>query len=97
MTDYREMAIKDVVDAITFNGQREISLAISYAVAQCEARLRLEDALRCFLEDPRFTVTVGGNPNAVVKMVTEACAALAAVKPEASVEFTTGPHREQEK
>ena len=32
----------------------------------------LEEALRWFLEDPRFVVSVGGNPNVVDRMLAEA-------------------------
>ena len=36
----------------------------------------LEDALRWFLEDPRFVVSVGGNPNVVDRMLADARRAL---------------------
>ena len=41
---------------------------------------RLEKTLALFLEDPRFNVSVGGNPIAVYKMYNEARAALAAYR-----------------
>ena len=40
-----------------------------------DAMPRLVNALRCFLEDQRFHVAVGGNPIAVEKMIAEARAA----------------------
>lgn len=47
------------------------------ALAQAEAEnARLRDALKLFLEDPRFHVSIGGNPNAVEKMLEQARAAL---------------------
>jgi regulator of sirC expression with transglutaminase-like and TPR domain len=41
---------------------------------------RLEGALRMFLEDPRFDVAVGGNPNAVEAMLSEAREALSTAR-----------------
>jgi hypothetical protein len=41
---------------------------------------RLEGALRLFLEDPRFDVAVGGNPNAVEAMLSEAREALSTAR-----------------
>jgi hypothetical protein len=37
---------------------------------------KLKAALRCFLEDDRFHVAVGGNPNVVDRMLAEARALL---------------------
>lgn len=57
------------------------SLAAQLATAHgLQARAeRAEAALRCFLDDPRFQVAVGGNPIVVQKMIATARAALAAV------------------
>ena len=37
-----------------------------------EALLEAREALRWFLGDPRFAVSVGGNPNVVAAMITKA-------------------------
>jgi hypothetical protein len=42
---------------------------------------QLEAALRCFLEDPRFHVAVGGNPHVVDRMLEAARAALESKPP----------------
>lgn len=61
-------------------------LLLADQLAAAEARVarledampRLVDALRCFLEDQRFHVSVGGNPIAVEQMIAEARAAVEA-------------------
>lgn len=44
---------------------------------------RLRAAFRCFLDDGRFTVSVGGNPDAVEEMLREAWVALIETDPQA--------------
>jgi hypothetical protein len=62
------------IDHITpLETERAIDLA-------CQ-RNALRDALELFLIDPRFQVSIGGNPNAVEKMCAQARAALAKCKP----------------
>jgi hypothetical protein len=80
-TDERKKAaITDMV-AVAFeagHGSRDAEVAANAErVAVLEAKnARLREALRWFLNDSRFVVQVGGNPNVVPAMIEAARAAL---------------------
>ncbi len=71
MTPHPEHLSKDLTESIR---RRELIERIETLTARVA---RAEAALRWFLQDERFTVAVGGNPNVVEKMLAAARAILA--------------------
>jgi hypothetical protein len=54
----------------------DLARAAAYLDKLADENERLRVALRRFLDDDRFQVAVGGNPNAIDRMLAEARAAL---------------------